>query len=208
MSEITLTLTEEQVKFLKQFAAKQYHGAKDNLCTGYPIHMVETKRYDYVPYHPDIAWAYEDNPLSFTYDEDYELWFEDEKEMVEEWREYSGDESEIEIKTFEELKGNRVENPDGMQMYVNNYEDYFKMYGVKLVAMSWKKPYYEKVAPFFILEEAKRYIEYQRHNLHKPRVYTYGAGYANYGDFTHFWEVLMQAGSELNKTEKKVEENV
>ncbi|QQP10830.1 hypothetical protein FJQ98_16420 [Lysinibacillus agricola] len=51
------------------------------------------------------------------------------------------------------------------------------------------------------VDEAKRYIEYQRHNLRKPRTYTYSAGYSNYGDFVPFRNLLLQMGEQLNKEE-------
>ncbi|MED3550166.1 hypothetical protein [Cytobacillus praedii] len=65
--------------------------------------------------------------------------------------------------------------------------------------MAWKKHYWEKVAFFFIRDEAKRYMKYQKHNLNEPRVYTYSAGYANYGDFVPFRELLLSIGQQLNQ---------
>ncbi|MFY2248491.1 hypothetical protein ACOSZH_01270 [Priestia megaterium] len=199
--QVTLSLTERQAEFLKLFAAKQYHGADDNRCTGYPLHIVENKRYQYIPYTPENDSMFEDETLTFSTDDAYESWFDDEKETVEDWFECKEEECPIEIKSFKDLHYNYAKSVEGEKVFVMDYTDYFKVYGVKITGIAWKLPYWEKVAPFFILEEAKRYMEYQSHNLHKPRVYTYGAGYANNGEFTHFWELLMQAGNKLNKTE-------
>ena len=61
---------------------------------------------------------------------------------------------------------------------------------------------YRPIAFFFIRDEAKRYIKYQSHNLHKPRVYTYAPGYSNCGDFIPFWNLLYSIGEQLNKEEQ------
>ena len=44
MTQVTIYLTEQQVHFLKEFAAKHYPGAHDNLITEKPIHIVQTRR--------------------------------------------------------------------------------------------------------------------------------------------------------------------
>jgi len=105
----------------------------------------------------------------------------------------------MEIVPFEELKYKDIETEDGEEIFVMNYDDYFKAYGINFNAASWLQDNYEPVAFFFILDEAKRYIEYQRHNLRKPRTYTYSSGYANYGDFDHFRNLLLSMGELLNR---------
>lgn len=60
---------------------------------------------------------------------------------------------------------------------------------------------YRPIAFFFIRDEAKRYIKYQSHNLHKPRIYTYSPGYSNCGDFIPFWNLLHSIGEQLNNKE-------
>ena len=58
---------------------------------------------------------------------------------------------------------------------------------------------YRNVAYFFILAEAMHYMQYQSHNLHNPRTFTYSSGYANHGDFEHFWDLLLSIGKMLNE---------
>jgi hypothetical protein len=117
MPEITISLTEEQEKFLKLFAQNHYPGAKDNVCTNNPLHLVQTR---------------EERVVDPDYDE-----------------------------------------PDKIK--------------------------YRTVAIFFILEEAKKYIKYQGHNLSNPRTYTVSAGYSNKGEYHHFWELLFDMGKRLNE---------
>lgn len=202
MKQASVSITEQQEKFLKLFAEKQYHGAPDNRCTGHPIHFVETKRYRYTPYSDEIAWAFDEKPLSFTSDSDYDRWFDNQVELVTEWYESRGGDCPIEIKPFDELESEEIKAVDGNDMFITDLFDYFKAYGVRIQAIAWKEEYYEKVAPFFILEEAKRYMNYQGHNLHEPRVYTYGTGYGDQGEYVHFWDLLLTLGKQLNQVEE------
>ncbi|WP_390621039.1 hypothetical protein [Brevibacillus massiliensis] len=204
LKQVTVSITEQQEKFLKLFAEKQYHGAPDNRCTSYPIHFVETKRYRYIPYSDDIAWAFDDKPLSFTSDSDYDRWYTSEVETVIEWYENRGEDCLIEIKPFKEIECKEIKAVNGEDLFITDYFDYFKAYGVHIQAIAWREEYYEKVAPFFILEEAKRYMKYQGHNLHSPRVYTYGMGYGDQGEYGHFWELLMTIGKQLNQVEQSI----
>lgn len=210
MSEITLTITNEQVKFLKQFAAKQYHGADDNLCTSYPIHVVESTFYSYIPHHEDLNDYFDDETLKFCFDEERENWFDEPHELVEEWMEYADLDSEVPVKEYDALYGLTVESIEGKSVYVCDYESYFKVYGVENLQMAWTEKQYKPEAYFFTLDEAKKYMQYQRHNLRQPqvRVFSHAVGYDNRGDIPHFWELLMQAGTKLNESKKETEVNV
>ncbi|HOV79879.1 MAG TPA: hypothetical protein PK728_07180 [Bacillota bacterium] len=44
MNEVTITLTEEQERFLKLFATNHYEGAPDNLATHHPLFIVKSKK--------------------------------------------------------------------------------------------------------------------------------------------------------------------
>lgn len=208
--QLTLSLTEQQAEFLKQFAAKQYPGAKDNLCTSYPIHVVESTTYSYIPHHEDLSDYFDDETLKFCFDEERENWFDEPHELVEEWFEYNGEDSEIPVKEYDALHGLTVESVDGKSVYVSDYESYFEVYGVENLQMAWTEKYYKPEAYFFILDEAKRYMKYQAHNLRKPslRVFSHAVGYDNRGDIPHFWELLMKVGTQLNEIEKGVDSNV
>jgi len=198
MKEITVSITEEQERFLKMFAEKHFHGAYDNRFVRYPIHVVQTKRYRYVPFSKDIAGSFSDHPLSFTTDFDYDIWYSSELEAIKDWYQGRGIKCPIPLRSFEVLEGQFIRDVNGNQVIITDYEDYFQAYGVRLQALAWKEEYYESIAPFFILEEANRYMKYQGHNLHEPRVYTYGTGYGDQGEYIHFWELLMSIGQKLN----------
>jgi hypothetical protein len=199
LKEITVALTETQENFLKKFAEKQYEGAEDNLLTANALHVVENKRYFYIPYSSDLTGHFEDLPLTFTYDQDYECWWDNETELIKDYyTDYKEEDCPIEIKPFSEVSYSYFTTVDGEEDYIINWEEYFEAYGIKIHAMAWKKHYWEKAAYFFIRDEAKKYIEYQKHNLTEPRIYTYSAGYANYGDFIPFRDLLMTMGKQLN----------
>jgi hypothetical protein len=197
MRKVEIELTEQQEKFLKHFAQKHHDNADDNLCTANAIHVVETNRPIYIPYHEDLTDYFNDLPLKFTTDSDYEVWFDSEVEAVLDWLENREEEPPYKVVSFEELRYETIEVRDE-EISVMNYEDYFKVYGIGWYATTWLKDNYEPAAFFFILDEAKRYIEYQKHNLRQPRTFTYSSGYANYGDFDHFRDLLMSIGTKLN----------
>jgi hypothetical protein len=56
---------------------------------------------------------------------------------------------------------------------------------------------YDDIAYFFSKEEAKRYIQYQKHNLNNPRIYCKAPGYNNEGDFEPFYKLLREIAGKL-----------
>lgn len=82
---------------------------------------------------------------------------------------------------------------NGEEQVILDENDYLRAYGID--EKSYYKVhtcnYYRTKAIFFILDEAKKYIKYRGHNLTNPRTYTVGAGYANKGEYHHFWELLL-----------------
>lgn len=202
--KIEIELTEQQEKFLKLFAEKQFNGAEDNLYTSNAIHVVENYRPVYLPYHEDQIDYFGDLPLQFTTDEAHEVWFNSEVEAVKDWFESNETEPHIEIVSFKELQYTDAKTEDGEDIFVVNYDDYFKVYGIDYYTATWLQDNYEPEAFFFIRDEAKRYLDYQKHNLRKPRIYTYSSGYANNGDFDHFRNLLMRMGNKLNKEDREV----
>lgn len=174
-----------------------------NLYTADAFHVVETKRLEYIPYSEDIEVWYSDLPLKFTIDDEYDTWYENEVELIEDyWNDYKNEDCPIKIKTLSHCQFDKMIDIDGDEVYISSFDDYFKAYGVEIRGTAWEKYNYEPVAFFFILDEAKRYIQYQRHNLCSPRTYTYSAGYANYGDFVPFRNLLLSIGEKLNKEDK------
>jgi hypothetical protein len=91
----------------------------------------------------------------------------------------------------------------GEEWVIVDEDDYFEAYGIEKqkYCKVHTAYYYETVAVFFILDEARNYLKYQGHNLTNPRTYTIGAGYANKGEYHHFWELLFSIGQQLNTTD-------
>lgn len=198
--QLTIELTEQQEIFLKEFASKHYDGAEDNLFTSDAFHVVQTKRYNYIPYSDDLVDYYNPDKLVFTMDDEYDTWFSDETELIRSYyKEWKMQDCPIDIKPFGDVIYEQMETVDDEEEYISSYDDYFAAYGVSIRGIAWEEEYWDDIAFFFIRDEAKRYMEYQKHNLHKPRVYTYSAGYANYGDFVPFRNLLLSMGEKLNK---------
>lgn len=189
--KVEIELTDQQVKFLKEFAIKQAPGSDDNRCTSMPIHVVQTRR------ERVVDTDFEDSDKTcWIICGDCETQFESIKEVV---NYYHDDECPVEVVDFVEYE--EIKGIDGEEHYICDEEDYFIAYGIP-TDYCYKceiKYYYEPVAFFFILDEAKRYMEYQGHNLESPRTYTYGSGYSNCGDYEHFYSLLMKLGKQLNE---------
>lgn len=187
--KIEIELTEQQEKFLKEFASKQYPGAKDNLCTSMPIHVVQSRDDIYFEadseYGDDTVFVDDDREFE-TAEEVLELYYEDE-------------EPPIPIVPYE--FGMNLTDKEGKERFITSPEAYFEVYemGWDDIRYVTRVKRYKDVAFFFILDEAKRYMEYQGHNLNNPRTFTYSPGYSNYGDYEHFWMLLMNMGKQLNE---------
>lgn len=196
MREITIRLTEEQEKYLKLFASKHYSGSVDNLCTNQPLHLVQTQTERVVD--PDYE---EPDKVSYCvpdWAEDYETM----QELIKAYYEYQGEECPIEIVDYDEAyEADEFIGADGEEWVITDEDDYLSAYGIP-EDFYYKQNIcfdYRTEAVFFILDEARKYKEYQGHNLTNPRTYTIGAGYANNGEYHHFWELLFGIGEKLNK---------
>lgn len=195
MREVTISLTEEQEKYLKLFASKHYSGSKDNLCTSQPLHLVQTR--DEVVVDPE----YEDAEKELYHVDDWQEDYDSPKELIVAFWEQQDEECPIEIVSFKEAYAqDEFMDVNGEEQVIVFPKDYLAAYGIdeKLynkVNIGYR---YRTVATFFILDEAKKYLEYQGHNLTNPRTYTVDAGYANKGEYHHFWELLFGIGEKLN----------
>lgn len=193
MSKTTIDLTEQQEYFLKKFALNHYPGSKDNVGTCQPVHFVQTQRSRFI--NPD----YTDADEIEYYVPEREESYRSPQELIEAY--YDGKECPIEIESYEEAyKASRFIDVEGEEQVICDEKDYLAAYGVdeRFYRKIYTEFYYETVAVFFILDEAKKYIEYQGHNLTKPRTYTVSGGYANNGEYHHFWELLFNLGKHLN----------
>lgn len=199
MKEITLALTERQENFLKEFAEKQYDGAKDNVFTETPIHTVQSKVERYIPYHEDLMDYFGGEKIKYSACDSYEIWFESLEDLIMDFFE---DEPPIPYVSYEAVEHGTMIDVMGQEQEICSEKDYLAAYGITMTGKTWIIDEWKDVAWFFIRDEAKRYIEYQRHNLHAPRVYTHSLGYSNRGDMPEFREMLLTIGQSLNKEEQ------
>lgn len=170
---LQIEVNKQQEIFLKEFAEKHFPGSDHNLATATPIHVVEVTDYIYV----DEDIYLDEGELCFIYNE------------------------EVYTKAYEVVcAANKIKEDElpVLDTYIN-YHDVFSKYNITDVEVRTRIKFYRPVAFFFIRDEAKRYIKYQSHNLHKPRIYTYSPGYSNCGDFAPFWELLYSIGKQLNE---------
>lgn len=177
----------ELIEFLKTFSDNHKPGSKDNLCTDRPIHLVQTKRYEILPYDEDVVCDWLDWEECFLdgYDNDE---FEDEVELVKSFGEHDNP------RTFLDLYSDWT-------LAINTYDDYFKYYEIVDVTHCMKKSYWETKAYFLIREEAEKYIKYQSHNLGECRIYTDSHGYSNNGEWTKFYDLLLDIGDKVKNRE-------
>lgn len=61
----------------------------------------------------------------------------------------------------------------------------------------WLSEEYDDIACFFSKEEAKKYLQYQKHNLNAPRIYAKYPGHNNEGDFGPFYNLLRDIAKQL-----------
>jgi hypothetical protein len=171
-------ITEQEKKFLAEFAEKQYEGAEDNLGTATPIHIVERAEKIFVEDGSDEIWVDEDREC-----ESYES-FED----LIAARQKNGES----LPSYSDAKYQNVGD-----VWISSPKDYCEAY--KLNVRSGRNvEYYKPVAFFFIRDEAVRYkTGYQAHNCSDCRIYTYSPGYSNNGDFPVFRELLMRLGKTI-----------
>lgn len=198
---MNITLTKEQENFLKKFAALQYPGSPDNVGTRYPLHFVQS-------YNPFYAWGSDDSyDPKYALDDGNGTLYDDPAACVaaglgyQSPEEYNkarerGEAGGPELISFEEARCEGIG-----EAFVDTLTDYFEEYGVKASPVSildnWRN-----VSLHFTLDEAKKYIRYQGHNLDKARTYTFGPGYGERGEYEPFWSLLYQMGVQLLEEEE------
>jgi len=197
MSQITIDLTEQQEYFLKNFAAKQYPESKDNVCTVKPIHLVQTRRERVVD--PD----YDSPDITVYYVPDDCESYDSAQALIEAY--YEDEECPIPIVSFDEAyESDRFVDIHGEEQVIVHEDDYLEAYGIQKdhYHIVHSEYYYDTVAIFWTLDEAKLYMVYQKHNLCHPRTYTISGGYANKGEYEHFWDLLYDLGCQLNQRDQ------
>lgn len=201
MAQVTINLTDQQVHFLKEFAANHYPGAPDNLVTEKPIHIVQTRRERVV--NPDYDSPDRTVYLDINSMEEYES----AEELIKAHWEDEG--CPIPIKSFDEVyRDDDFVDIHGEEQVVIDEEEYLEAYGLTKDNYNrcYVEYYWKPVAFFWILDEAKKYLKYQGHNLCSPRTYTMGPGYAHRGGYAEFWDLLFNLGVKLNEQSPAKEE--
>ena len=93
---------------------------------------------------------------------------------------------------------------DDEKSYLQIYQDAYSLdFDVDEVYALEHIKNYRDVGPFFILDDAKKYMKYQGHNLKQPRTYTYGEAYGDEGEFATLYSFLMETGKQLLDEESK-----
>lgn len=216
--KITIEITEAQEAFLKHFAKDHYLGSDKNLATMYPIHIVQTQRERVVDsdYESVDKVIYYDSDSCESYDSVEEAVqanreddFDDECDCEEEDFDEDGEcqclyqeDKRYKFLTYKEAyDADSIIGYDREPYVIAEEDDYLEAYNLNSLIKTNIGYYYEDIAYFFILEEAKRYMKYQKHNLCNPRTYTMSPGYSNCGDFIPFWNLLNSVGTQLLKEE-------
>lgn len=192
MRKLEIELTDAQEKYLKKFYENHKQGSKDNLCTHMPIHVVEEIRYTYVPYTTFIEDYSVDGHICF-HETGSDYTYESIEELTNEWNDNVDE--DYKIPHFKEVENKKING-----IYILDIEDYINAYQIENIEIIYAIENYVPVAFFFIREEAVKYLQYQSHNLTKPRVYTYSPGYANSGEYEHFYSLLQNIGKQVNLT--------
>ncbi|QVW28837.1 hypothetical protein [Bacillus phage SWEP1] len=203
MTAITFNLTDKQIELLKEFNSKHHDGAEDNRYTSDAIHVVQRERKGFIPFVDELLDYYDGDDMRYTWDDDYEVWYEKPEELVADYYEGNGEYCPIEIKPYGEVEYSHMEDVYGDEVYIHDEEAYCKAYGIDHVHIAFETKEWEDVAFFLILDKAKAYRQYQAHNLGKSRVYTYSAGYDNRGDLPVFRNMLLAMGKQLDGEEGK-----
>lgn len=210
-TELKLQTTERTLQFLRQFAALQFPGSPDNLATGHPYHIVQSYSPKYLCKVKEEEWEYDfvyacgdlghakffDSPTEAILDahgyrsvEAYNQAVKDGTQtgpLLEPW--------DASWRCFGSIY-HEIATQDGEEAVITSTAEYAALYGID--EDSWHVvgviPGWRDKSIHFTLQEARRYMDYQCHNLSRARTYTDGAGYGDRGDFIPMWDFLYDAG--------------
>ena len=185
---MNIELNEQEVRFLKEFACKQYEGAKDNIETRTPIHVVERKQVEFVETEDEgESWCC-DSLEGQVFDNLQDLLdaaVENYLVTQERLGHLSTESFYCELSSLEDCCS------------IDEQKDFLQMVSIE-ARFGREVISYTPVAFFLIRDEAVRYKDgYQKHNCADCRIYTYGLGYSNNGDLPVFRNLLMRMGQDL-----------
>lgn len=203
MTAITFEFTDKQIELLKEFNSKHYSGAPDNRSTGDAIHVVQRLRKNWIPYSDDISDYMDADSIVYSVDEYSDEWYESPEALVWDYYGGIGESCPIEIRPFSEVNYTTIEDANGDDVYIHDELTYIKAHGIDTVYEAYEMTEWVDEAFFFILDEARKYQNYQYHNLGVSRVFTYSMGYDNRGDLPVFRDMLLAMGKQLNEEEGK-----
>lgn len=181
-------LTEKEEIFLKQYA-EVYEKERALDITSNPIVLVQNQ----IKHYSSPNYCFDDI--------EYEICINDS------WTEIVSvinDIGDVVLEYFVDSYGDNfeldIENIINEISYNLEYEDTFTIttLGENISVTAHYFNYdYNTVAYFLTRKEAENYIKHQKHNLHKPRVYTDYSGYSNYGDFETLRALMLKMGYKL-----------
>ncbi|UNA01447.1 hypothetical protein MG295_00030 [Bacillus phage vB_BcgM] len=203
MTAITFELTDKQIELLKEFNSKHHDGAEDNRYTCDALHVVQRERKGFIPFVDELLDYYDGDDMRYTWDDDYEVWFESPEELVEDYYEGNGEDCPVTIYPYGEVENTVMMDIHGEEIFIADEESYCKAYGIGTLHIAFETKEWEDVAFFLILDKAKAYRQYQAHNLGKSRIFTYSMGYDNRGDLPVFRNMMLAMGKQLNEEEGK-----
>lgn len=169
-----MNISKKAIEILKQIAEQRI--TQDNLATRNPLYIVQTRRERIV----DPTYSSVDierikiEPITAG---EYIL------PSLEDIKEGYLRESDLPCSlVFKIEKSETLEEvQELLETYFTDGED------IEIIQCEY---YWENIAYFLVLEEAKRYQEYQKHNLGVNRIYAECIGYSNYGLFAQFLDML------------------
>ena len=225
-------MNEKQCFFLKKMAALQYPGSTDNVGTRNPLHMVQQVRTFSVWRSINESDTVDDYERCVFFNQNDQQNYASPIALIasvanitseefgtDEWQKdvddfnakQRGDEPQL-VAYDNTYGGTSIYSKDGnLLSYVTDLKEYFEFYfdrfesGVDIddINIVEEIPYNDDVGAFFILDEAKKYMKYQAHNLNQPRTYTYGEAYGSRGDYADLRDFLMETGTDLLRRESK-----
>lgn len=142
---MTIELTEREKQLLSIFAEKQCDGAKDNVGTMTPIHVVERIRTEYVESSEGDAWIWMDNNEYKAFD-NFDV-------MVA----YAREQTKGNYPKYEDVEYEDVEK-DGEEIWIESEEAYCRAFGIdafRATAIQYTEP----VAFFLIRDLRKRKLK-------------------------------------------------
>ena len=192
--KIEVDITDNEYKFLKQYA-EVYGKEREIDYTADPIVLVQDRFKEYT--NPDYYFTGLDYELAINgYDVTVDGLITSFEELTINIRDILR-EHKFTGKYITDIIDDitfKLYGLDSQDEFIENYDD-VEIY----IKKHYYKYKYKTVAYFLTRAEAEKYLQYQGHNLHHPRVYTSYSGYDNRGDYPALTKLLLKIGKMLEE---------